>query len=238
MTMKTILCLAVILIAVPIASDAQLICIPDSEFCFPSGVQAGVTCSFHVSFDVVSRSAKNIRIESFPHWQEPEELFELPIRENLGKLYFRSDTTAVSIDVIFSFARPGRLSRSYADMPSSRVLRFICPTDSVPPFYNICALNPRIVDPNSDSSTLELSLPFEGSMRAPSDILVRRLFIGDRDSTIIIRNNCPTYEPAILRAAAQRSIDDFLYTTPNATQFFIRFRILHYSRQCLCTELL
>ena len=90
----------------------------------------------------------------------------------------------------------------------------------------------------TDTSIVYGSLSFKGGVPVTSDILVKRLFFGEHDSTIIIRNNCPQYENDIYQAAHKYLKKDFLKEAPAATQYFIRFKIWHYSPECNCRELL
>jgi len=234
--MKATGLILLLLLAMQVKSQTRLICVPDSNFSYPNTpLRAGLTGSFWVYFDVVNRRPANIQIRTRYSSIGSSEHFESSIRDNLRMLFYRGDTAGVRINVRYELSPPGHLNRSYAELTCDTVLRIVAP-DRLHPNGLFCG--PRVVDFFSDTSTLNLSIPFKGAVPGHSDILVRRLFIGTADSIVIVHNNCPEYEAEILQAAAKCSKFDFLDNAPNATQFFIRFRILHYSLECQCTELL
>ena len=228
------------LLALSLSSRAQLICVPDSQFTYPElARRAGISASFKVTFDIIGRSADNIHIESRDGREDAIDFFAPSIRSNLRKLFFRRDSTCVSLSIFYRISEPGRLSTLHAETTSDSEFCVIAPGSMG--VVRIVDYT-RTVDPNSDSTTISTdlcnSLPFKGGVPGKSDILVKRVFAGGSDSTIILRNNCVGYEAEILSAASKYTLEDFLQFAPKATYFFIRFRILHYSRECDCEELL
>ncbi len=234
--MKRILYLTLVLLGAWLNSPAQWICVPDSQFAYPRIPQrADISASFRVTFDVIGRWPSNIRIGSLDHWLNMIPEFDSAIRHNLENLYFGRDSESVSVKMIFELRPPGTLSSVYAYLHSQDEIHIVAPQVQ---FEWEGDPWPIAVDLMSDSITLKGFVPFHGGVPASSDILVERLFRGTTDSTLIIRNNCPTYVQAIREAASQFTREEFLRYHPTAKRYFVRFRIFHHSRECRIGEIL
>jgi len=234
--MKNPLAISTLILVGAFNANAQLFCVQNNDFVFPDlPRRAQIAASFVVRFNVTGRLPDSIVISRSDRDPYAIAMFEPSIKHNLGCLFFRRDTIGAILKMYFEFRPRGNIGSMYTELVADTELHITVPSPAVY-YYGGCGS--RIVNHTTDSSFVYDMLPFGERVVQPSDILVKRIFVGDRDSTLILRNNLPSYEAAILRAAAKYRREDFLQVAPAATHFFIRFRILHYSPECNCREIL
>ncbi len=207
-------------------AEAQVLCVSDKPFYYPEiWNRAGLEPTIVVHFDVIGFSAQNITFEG-----EPGESFRQSVTENLKQLIYLKDTTNFKLTIQYLRRPTISLSRGYAELVTPNELHVVARKSVVQKTVN----GPQKIDPTLDTAVVHSLVEYKSGPARPSDILVRRLFVGDRDSTLIVRNNYPDLEEDILSRARSYSKDRFLGFAPNARVFLVRFRVRRIVEECDC----
>lgn len=149
---------------------------------------AGYNDSLIATFDIINYKPVNIKIRCAKPSGCADGLYSKCTIENIKNLNFLEDSLGYSLFVRYHFSP--NFYPNYADYSRQDTLDFyirqkVNPTID-PAFY-------ITVDKKNKSVTCSEVIYSEKRIKFAEDILVERVFSGDSDTSIIIKNNCPYF---------------------------------------------
>ncbi len=233
--MKFYFCLLAFILSASTNSFGQRICVSAYEFVIPEiAVRARLNASVIAAFDVQGREAVNINVSPADSITKAYfSLFDSCTIKNIKSLTFLSDKNNCRLRVNYISRTMLELSNNFAEMVSDSILNLVYKS-TIMIGYKGGPSKPT----ESDTIIFTNYLPFKPGMSVKSEILVQRIFEGDRDSTIILNNNYPEFDDLIIEKSRGYSEDLFLNGSPSSKYFFIRFYILRKIDECGFEEIL
>lgn len=225
---KTLFSFAVLLIIVG-QVWAQKMCLSSVKFTLPVvAFGCRLEASLKVNFDVIEHEIKNIRVS--PADSISEEyifLFDSCTISNMRQITFLSDKSNCNLLVNYRFRSGRELSNNFVELESDSVLNCV-----------FILRDMGIYDPidvkieQSDSLTFRDYLSVTTMTTRKSYILVQRIFEGDKDSTIILRNNYPELRDSIYESAKKYTKESFTRYSKNSKFYFIQFLVICHIDDC------
>jgi hypothetical protein len=212
-----------------LASD--IICVAGKEFVIHKlARRAEASATFKVTLNVVDFKPRDIKIFETDSYR-PIDIYEESTIVNINKMIFLKDTMNFTF-LIKYIILPGReLSRDCAIVNSNNeVCLYFSSSREVSEDLRC------ILSGYHNVSYLIGYIPYKDGMHLPSEIFVERIFTGNRDTTIIRKNNNPDYVSTILEMSRTFSKNDFLKSDPQSIQYFICFYIRRYIPSCGCDK--
>lgn len=228
---KTLLFTILIFLLSSVDSNAQYFCIANTSFQVPDiALHLFEETSYITQFTVKGFTPQNIKITPVDSISKSfYGLFEKATIENLNKITYLEDAQ-YRIKIKYVFYPAPKLNTAYAITNSVSEITFAFRASPIEKYYEGCGWPS---ESESDTVIFKNYINYKnGTIIGTSDIFVERLFDGDVDSTVIIKNNCPEYTEEILKEASTYSKKDFTDVSPKSTKYFITFQILRSIYEC------
>ena len=232
--MKNLIWVMMIALFASSAADAQVFCIPDTGITYPGFYAAmGYGATFLATYDVLGFRPTNVRFDPVDSLSRSVASgFNKYVSQAIERLIYLKDTTDFKLTIKFLSRPLGDLDRSYAEKGGEEELDIVAPQK----YIHAIADPMSIPNPSLTSDTIDATVPYKSGVAHASNILVERLFNPLGPYVHIISNNYPNLEDDITTVAKKYTKRDFLICAPNATRFFIRFKVVRELTQCNCTQ--
>jgi hypothetical protein len=215
------------------ALATDIICVAGKEFVVHNLVRrAQASATFKVTLNVVDFKAREIKIFETDSYK-PVDIYEESTIENIKRMVFLVDTANFTFFIKYIILPSRYLSRDCAIVNSNNEVCLYFSSEEYGLLGHLrinYSLDPRL-------PYLISYIPYEIGMHRPSDIFVKRVFNGNQDTTIILKNNNPDYTSTVLEIARSYSRKDFLKFFPEYESYFIKYYIRRNIPSCGCDEI-